>query len=200
MSRSSDGRLEVKLSRPWQPGARATNPEQLFAAGLVRLLRFGDGVRRAQHEDYAAGRSRGRRPRSISVPKGGAFSLAARLYVSLPGMERADGAATCRGGPPGVSLFASNAREHRRRNDAGLRLTLPGVDLSRSFLARTYRKLKMNRPPLPPFTAGKKRPAQKVRIAEDAWKHARIAAREWRWLTRRIVAGANRVEFFARPR
>jgi hypothetical protein len=25
-----------------------------------------------------------------------------------------------------VSLFASNAREHRRRNDAGLRLTLPG--------------------------------------------------------------------------
>lgn len=68
--------------------------------------------------------------------EGGAFSLAARLYVSLPGMERAT-AAPCRGGPPGVSLFASNAREHRRRNDAGLRVTLPGVDLSRSVLART---------------------------------------------------------------
>ena len=32
MSRSSDGRLEVRLSRPGSPGAGA-NPEQLFAAG-----------------------------------------------------------------------------------------------------------------------------------------------------------------------
>jgi lipoyl-dependent peroxiredoxin len=32
MSRSSDGRLEVRLSRPGSPGA-GTNPEQLFAAG-----------------------------------------------------------------------------------------------------------------------------------------------------------------------
>src|SRR3977135_193089 len=32
MSRSSDGRLEVKLARPGSPGT-GTNPEQLFAAG-----------------------------------------------------------------------------------------------------------------------------------------------------------------------
>ena len=32
MSRSSDGRLEVSLSRPGGPG-NGTNPEQLFAAG-----------------------------------------------------------------------------------------------------------------------------------------------------------------------
>src|SRR5580698_6571298 len=32
VSRSSDGRLEVKLSRPGGPGT-GTNPEQLFAAG-----------------------------------------------------------------------------------------------------------------------------------------------------------------------
>ena len=32
MSRSSDGRLEVRLSRPGNPGT-GTNPEQLFAAG-----------------------------------------------------------------------------------------------------------------------------------------------------------------------
>jgi lipoyl-dependent peroxiredoxin len=32
MSRSSDGRLEVRLSRPGSPGT-GTNPEQLFAAG-----------------------------------------------------------------------------------------------------------------------------------------------------------------------
>ena len=31
-SRSSDGRLEVRLSRPGSPGT-GTNPEQLFAAG-----------------------------------------------------------------------------------------------------------------------------------------------------------------------
>jgi len=53
-------------------------------------------------------------------PEGGAFSLAARLYVSLPRMERAT-AEHLRGDPPGVFLFESNAREHRRRNDAGLR-------------------------------------------------------------------------------
>ena len=53
-------------------------------------------------------------------PEGGAFSLAARLYVSLPGMERAT-AQRLIDDPPGVTLFASNAREHRRRNDAGLR-------------------------------------------------------------------------------
>jgi hypothetical protein len=50
--------------------------------------------------------------------EGGAFRLAARLYVSLPGMDHAT--APYRGDPPGVSLFASNARQHRRRNDAGL--------------------------------------------------------------------------------
>ena len=32
LSRSSDGRLEVRLSRPGSPGT-GTNPEQLFAAG-----------------------------------------------------------------------------------------------------------------------------------------------------------------------
>jgi len=32
----------------------------------------------------------------------------------------------------------------------------------------------MNRPPLPPFTA--ETAAQKVRIAEDAWEHARSRA------------------------
>ena len=31
-SRSADGRLEVKLSRPGGPG-NGTNPEQLFASG-----------------------------------------------------------------------------------------------------------------------------------------------------------------------
>src|SRR4249919_1908814 len=117
ISRSSDGRLEVRLSRPGSPGT-GTNPEQLFAAGWSAC--FDSAM------EFAARNMKITLPTDHAVdaeidlgPEGGAFSLAARLYVSLPGMER-DGAAPCRGGPPGVSLFASNAREHRRRNDAGL--------------------------------------------------------------------------------
>jgi len=84
MSRSSDGRLEVKLSRP---AARAPAPTRTAFAALVRVL---DSAMEfaARTEDYAAGRSRGRR-RDRSRSRRGAFSLAARLYVSLPGMERA---------------------------------------------------------------------------------------------------------------
>lgn len=57
MSRSSDGRLEVKLLRPGSPGT-GTNPEQLFAAGWCfdSAMEFAE-----QHEDHAADRSRGRR-------------------------------------------------------------------------------------------------------------------------------------------
>ena len=54
-------------------------------------------------------------------PEGGGFSLAARPLREPAGNGPRDGATPCRGGPPGVSLFASNAREYRRRNDAGLR-------------------------------------------------------------------------------
>ncbi len=40
-SRTSDGRLDVKLSMPGAPG-NGTNPEELFAAGLVSMLPVGD--------------------------------------------------------------------------------------------------------------------------------------------------------------
>ena len=43
-------------------------------------------------------------------PEGGAF-------VSLAGMERATAQRLVEAAHPGVSLFAGNAREHRRRND-----------------------------------------------------------------------------------
>ena len=119
MSRSSDGRLEVRLSRPGAPGT-GTNPEQLFAAGWSACFESA--------MEFTARNMKITLPSDHAVdaeidlgPEGGGFSLAARLYVSLPGMERDDGAAPYRGDPPGVSLFARNAREHRRRNDAGLR-------------------------------------------------------------------------------
>ena len=40
-SRTSDGRLDVKLTTPGAKGD-GTNPEQLFAAGLVELLPVGN--------------------------------------------------------------------------------------------------------------------------------------------------------------
>jgi lipoyl-dependent peroxiredoxin len=86
MSRSSDGRLHVKLSRPGSSGT-GTNPEQLFAAGWSAC--FESAMEFAAHNmkitlpaDHAV-------DAEIDLgPEGGAFSLAARLYVSLPGMER----------------------------------------------------------------------------------------------------------------
>src|SRR3979490_326916 len=87
VSRSSDGRLEVRLSRPGSPGT-GTNPEQLFAAGGSAC--FGSAV------EFAARSMKITLPADHAVdaeidlgPEGSAFSLAARLYVSLPGMERA---------------------------------------------------------------------------------------------------------------
>jgi len=87
MSRSSDGRLEVRLSRPGSPGT-GTNPEQLFAAGWSACFESA--------MEFAARNMQITLPADHAVdaeidlgPEGGGFSLAARLYVSLPGMERA---------------------------------------------------------------------------------------------------------------
>ena len=94
MSRSSDGRLEVRLSRPGSPGA-GTNPEQLFAAGWSACFESA--------MEFAARNMKITLPADHAVdaeidlgPVGGAFSLAARLYVSLPGMERATRSALSR--------------------------------------------------------------------------------------------------------
>src|SRR5258706_8079125 len=87
MSRSSDGRLEVRLSRPGSPGT-GTNPEQLLAAGWSACFESA--------MEFAARNMKITLPADHAVdaeidlgPEGGAFSLAARLYVTLPGMERA---------------------------------------------------------------------------------------------------------------
>ncbi|MDK4742232.1 organic hydroperoxide resistance protein [Rhizobium sp. CNPSo 3464] len=85
-SRSSDGRLDVKLSSPGTSGS-GTNPEQLFAAGWSACFEGAIGL--------AA------RKMKIAVPADaaidaevdlclvdGAYFLQARLNVSLPGVER----------------------------------------------------------------------------------------------------------------
>ena len=59
-SRSSDGRLDVKLSSPGTAGA-GTNPEQLFAAGWSACFERRDGTRGPQDEDRSSGRPGHRR-------------------------------------------------------------------------------------------------------------------------------------------
>jgi Ohr subfamily peroxiredoxin len=84
-SRSDDGHLEVKLSRPGTAGA-GTNPEQLFAAGWSAC--FGSAVELVAH------RMKVTLPAGVAVdaevdlgPNGEGYDLAVRLKVSLPGIQ-----------------------------------------------------------------------------------------------------------------
>jgi osmotically inducible protein OsmC len=85
-SRSSDGRLDVQLSAPGTAGA-GSNPEQLFAAGWSAC--FIGAIR------GAAVRMKVQLPASITIDAevdlgmtDGVYGLAARLRVSLPGVDR----------------------------------------------------------------------------------------------------------------
>jgi osmotically inducible protein OsmC len=85
-SRSSDGRLDIKLSSPGAPGA-GTNPEQLFAAGWSACF---IGAMR-----LAAGKMKVSLPSDVTVDaevdlgtSEGGYLLQARLNVSLPDLER----------------------------------------------------------------------------------------------------------------
>lgn len=86
-ARSSDGRLDVQLSSPGGPGS-GTNPEQLFAAGWSAC--FMGAIR------IAAARLKVRVPPGLAVDaevdlgtSDGTYGLAARLAVSVPGVEPA---------------------------------------------------------------------------------------------------------------
>jgi len=85
-SRSSDGRLDVKLTSPGAAGD-GTNPEQLFAAGWSACFIGAMGL--------AAGKLKVALPADLAVDAevdlanaDGAYFLKARLNVSLPGLER----------------------------------------------------------------------------------------------------------------
>ena len=87
VARSDDGRLDVRLSRPGQAG-EGTNPEQLFAAGYSACF---IGAIKA-----VAGKMNVTLPEGLAVdaevdlgPIPNAFGIAARLNVSMPGMDRA---------------------------------------------------------------------------------------------------------------
>lgn len=85
-SRTDDGRLDVKLSSPGTPGT-GTNPEQLFAVGWSAC--FMSAIK------LAAGKKKVTLPTNAAIDAEvdlgtthGAYGLAARLNVSLPGIER----------------------------------------------------------------------------------------------------------------
>ena len=84
-SRSSDGRLDVKLSSPGT-AVGGTNPEQLFAAGWSACFIGAMGV--------AASKMKVALPADRAVDaevdlglNGGEYLLRARLNVSLPGLD-----------------------------------------------------------------------------------------------------------------
>jgi Ohr subfamily peroxiredoxin len=85
-SRTSDGRLDVKLSTPGTSGV-GTNPEQLFAAGWSAC--FMSAIALAAHQRKVA--LPADRAIDAEVDLGtneGGYALRARLNVSLPGLDR----------------------------------------------------------------------------------------------------------------
>ena len=85
-SRTSDGRLDVKLSVPGAPG-NGTNPEQLFAVGWSACFLSAIKV--------VASKMKVKLPAEIAIDPevdlytgSNSYFLKARLNVSLPGMER----------------------------------------------------------------------------------------------------------------
>ena len=85
-SRTSDGRLDVKLSVPGTPGT-GTNPEQLLAVGwsacftsAIKIVAFQKKVKLPS--DFSVGPE-------IELWNGeGGYFLKARLNVNLPGVDR----------------------------------------------------------------------------------------------------------------
>src|SRR4026209_2857032 len=83
-SRTSDGRLDVKLS---SPGTSGTNPEQLFAPGWSACFRGALGVAAAQRKVALPADRAIDAEVDLGTDDGG-YGLRARLNVSLPGLHR----------------------------------------------------------------------------------------------------------------
>jgi len=86
VSRSSDGRLDIKLSPPGS-SRTGTNPEQLFAAGWSACFEGAIGV--------VAHKKKIKLPVDLAIDAevdlnsdDGEYFLSARLNVSMPGIER----------------------------------------------------------------------------------------------------------------
>ena len=85
-SRSSDGRLDVRLSVPGSPRI-GTNPEQLFAAGWSACFESAVGLAARQRKITLPADVAIDAEVDLNLADGGSF-LSARLNVSLPGVAR----------------------------------------------------------------------------------------------------------------
>jgi Ohr subfamily peroxiredoxin len=85
-SRTSDGRLDVKLSSPGTAGT-GTNPEQLFAAGWSACFIGAMGVVARQKKIVLPADTAGDAEVDLGTNDGG-YLLRGRLNVSLPGLDR----------------------------------------------------------------------------------------------------------------
>jgi len=85
-ARSSDGRLDVKLSAPGS-SAPGTNPEQLFAAGWSACFIGAMGIAARALKVTLPADSAVDAEVDLGTGEGG-YLLQARLIVSLPGLDR----------------------------------------------------------------------------------------------------------------
>ena len=85
-SRTSDGRLNVKLSSPGTSGS-GTNPEQLFAAGWSACFLSALGLVASQRKIALPANMAIDAEVDLGTTDGG-YVLRARLTVSLPGVAR----------------------------------------------------------------------------------------------------------------
>ncbi|HVY87228.1 MAG TPA: organic hydroperoxide resistance protein [Hyphomonadaceae bacterium] len=87
VARSSDGRLDIRLTPPGVPGS-GTNPEQLLAAGWSACFEGAMGIAAKSMHVALPGNSAIDAEVDLNLAAGGYF-LRARLRVSLPGVEPA---------------------------------------------------------------------------------------------------------------
>ena len=86
-SRTDDGRLDVKLTPPGQPG-NGTNPEQLFAAGYAAC--FMGAMKAVSAKLKVAVPADAAIDSEVDLgPTSHGYGIAVRMTVHLPGMERA---------------------------------------------------------------------------------------------------------------
>ena len=122
VSRSDDGRLDVKFSAPIVPGT-GTNPEQLFAAGWSACFISAMGL--------VANRMKVKLPADVAVDaeidlcnSGDIYFLRARLNVSLPGLERESRPSNCgRHARRDPCIFQRYTGQHRRYGQRGVSRT-----------------------------------------------------------------------------
>lgn len=85
-SRSDDGRLDIKLTNPGSSGV-GTNPEQLFAAGWSSCFIAAIGLAAKELKVALPVDAAVDAEVDLGLNDGG-YLLAARLNVSLPGLDR----------------------------------------------------------------------------------------------------------------